>query len=153
MKRPHVTILLPVDPARAFRLSEHPDAFRRLVPGARRVRRFDARWPEPGTRIDHTVGIPPLVVRDRTEVMAEEPPTLLRLAAHVWPLGRLTVEFRLEPAPEGARLTVMEDPVAGPVTWPVVRDMTRALLRLRNMVICRRYRRIIEQMERQCGGT
>ncbi len=147
-----VTTLLSVSPGEAFRLLEDPGSFQHLVAGARRIRRFDSRWPEEGTRLYHTVGIPPLVVRDHTEVVEEHPPARLALDAHIRPLGRLAVEFRIEPHGGGSRLTVHEEPVGGPVDWPLVRRATRLALRLRNREICRRFRNLTDLRHRSAGG-
>ncbi len=145
---------LSVPPEEAFRLLEDPGSFQHLVAGARRVRRFDSRWPEKGTRIDHTVGIPPFLVRDHTEVIDANPPGRLLLDAHVWPLGRLTVEFTIETdGPGRSRLIVREEPEAGPIGWPVVRVATRLAIQLRNREICRRFRNLTESRRRAAGGT
>lgn len=144
---------LAVPPQEAFRLLEDPGSFRRLVAGARRIRHFDPRWPEKGTRIDHTVGIPPLLIRDHTEVLDERAPERLLLDAHIWPLGRLRVEFLIEPGPGGSRLTVHEEPEAGPVNWPLLRSATRMAIQLRNREICRRFRKLTEARRRAAGGV
>lgn len=137
----------------AFRLLEDPGSFERLVAGARRIRRFDSRWPERGTLLDHTVGFPPLLVRDHTEVMEEQRPRRLLLDAHIWPLGRLTVEFSIEPVGKGSRLTVREEPEEGPISWPLVRRATRRAVQLRNREICRRFRLLADTRHRAAGGA
>ncbi|HET6964413.1 MAG TPA: SRPBCC family protein [Acidimicrobiales bacterium] len=145
---------LSVPAEEAFRLLADPSSFQDLVAGARRVRRFDSRWPEKGTRIDHTVGIPPLIIRDHTEVTDARPPEHLVLDAHVWPLGRLTVEFTLEDnGPGRSRLIVREEPEAGPLGWPVLRAVTRLAIQLRNREICRRFRKLTERRRRAVGRT
>lgn len=152
MSTHEVSILLSVPPEEAYRLLEDPGSFQRMVAGARRIRRFDSRWPEKGTRIDHTVGIPPLVVRDHTEVLDQHSPDLLVLDARIRPLGRLCVEFRLEPRSSGSRLTVHEEPVEGPVSWPLVRAVTQLALQLRNREICRRFRKLTQLRHCAEGG-
>jgi hypothetical protein len=146
-----VTTLLPVDAPRAFRLVEDPKSFEYLVAGARRIRRFDARWPEPGTAIHHTVGVPPLVLRDRTEVLALEKDRRLLLAAHLRPLGTLEVEFTFETTGTGCLLTVREVPRRGPISWPGVRGMAIMAVWLRNLEICRRYRRLVRIRQAATG--
>jgi uncharacterized protein YndB with AHSA1/START domain len=138
-----VSTVLPAPPARAFAVLENPRSFERLVAGARRIRRFDPRWPDQGTVIHHTVGVPPLLVRDTTEVIEVEPPRLLRLEARIWPAGTLQVQFEFSPCPEGCRLVVREEPSSGPIGWPVVRDVARLAIRARNLEICRRYRKMM----------
>ena len=146
-----VSTVLAASPSEAFRLLEDPKTFERLVAGARRIRRFDPRWPEPGTAIHHTVGIPPLLVRDSTEVIEMTPPSRLRLEARIWPLGTLEVEFEFADHPEGSTLTVREQPVAGPVAAPGVRRLTAIGVKLRNLEICRRYRKLVTDRYRAVG--
>lgn len=147
-----VSTVLAVPPERAFRMLEDPKTFERLVAGARRIRRFDPRWPEPGTCIHHTVGIPPLLLRDSTEVIDLQDPSRLRLEARIWPLGTLLVEFAFSPHPDGCTLVVRERPTAGVLNAPRLRHLTSAAVRLRNLEICRRYRRLIEQRDHATGG-
>lgn len=137
-----VSTVVAAPPEEAFRLLEDPTAFERLVAGARKVRRFDSRWPDPGTRLHHTLGIPPLVVRDHTEVVANRPGESLVLEAKAGPLGQFRVEFSFEADDGGCRLTVSEQPCAGPAAWPGVRRLTRMALGVRNREICRRYRKL-----------
>lgn len=85
------------------------------VVGASRIRAVDADWPDPGTRIHHSVGVWPLLIDDHTEALAAEPGRLLVLRARAWPIGEARVELRLEAAGVGATLVTMEeDVVAGP---------------------------------------
>lgn len=151
-----VTTVLPAPPDEAFRLLEDPAAFEDLVAGARRIRRFDPRWPEPGTEIHHTVGVPPLIVRDRTGVVEVEAPHRLVLKAHLWPFGALRVEFVLTGHPDGTLLTVVETPQQGPISWPAVRRLTELGVTLRNREICRRYRRMLvsrREARGEAGGA
>lgn len=143
-----VTTIVASSPEEAFRLLEDPRSFERLVAGARKVRRFDARWPEEGTVIHHTVGIPPLLVRDTTEVQRIEQGRLLCMEARIWPLGTLLVEFEFSSDPAGCRLAVREAPRSGPIARPGVRRIAEAAVTLRNREICRRYRRIIDNRNR-----
>lgn len=147
-----VTTILPAPPEEAFRLLEDPSAFEDLVAGARRIRCFDPRWPEPGTLIHHTVGIPPLIVRDQTGVVEVEPPHRLLLDAHLWPFGTLSVEFVLEAHPDGTLLAVRETPQRGPLSWPGVSWVTQLGVTLRNKEICRRYRRLVAARQQARGG-
>jgi hypothetical protein len=137
-----VSTELQIPPELAFSVLEDPRSYERLVAGARRIRRFDSRWPEPGTRIHHTVGLPPLLIRDHTEVLECDPPRRLLLDAHIWPFGALTVEFLFERRGTGSLLTVREEPQSGPVSWGPLRQGTRLVVALRNREMCRRYRRL-----------
>ena len=146
-----VSTVLAAPSEKAFRLLEDPKSFERLVAGARRIRRFDARWPERGTAIQHTVGVPPLLLRDSTTVIEVRSPHLLRLEAGVWPLGALLVEFTFTAHPEGCTLVVREEPMAGPLDLPGVRRLASGGIRLRNLEICRRYRRLLDDRDRALG--
>lgn len=84
------------------------------VVGASRMRDVDAHWPSPGARLHHSVGIWPLVIDDKTEVLAAEPARSLRLRAHAWPGGAAEVLLEIEPSPEGCIVSMREDAVAGP---------------------------------------
>lgn len=86
------------------------------VVGASRARRVEGRWPEVGATLHHSVGGWPLLLDDRTEVLAVEPGRTIRLRARGWPLGEAVVELRLTPTPSGGstEVTLLEDASAGP---------------------------------------
>lgn len=133
-------------PARvAFGLLEDPKSFERLVAGARRIRRFDPRWPDEGSMIHHTIGLPPLVIRDTTRVLAMREPDFVRLEARVGPLGALLVEFEFTAAAGGCRVVVREQPRSGFLCRPGVRQLAQMTVTLRNVGICRRYRKMVAE--------
>jgi len=84
------------------------------VVGATRMRDVDEHWPAVGARLHHSVGVWPLTLDDTTEVLAEKPPSMLRLRARAWPGGEAEVELRIEPEDGGTRITIKEDAVKGP---------------------------------------
>lgn len=127
----------------AFGLLEDPKSFERLVAGTRRIRRFDPRWPDEGSMIHHTIGLPPLVIRDATRVLAMRHPDFLRLEARVGPLGALLVEFEFTAAAGGCRVVVREEPCYGFLRRPGVRQAAQLAVTLRNLGICRRYRKLV----------
>jgi hypothetical protein len=86
------------------------------VVGASRMRDVDTSWPETGSTLHHSVGLWPLLLDDRTEVVGCEPQKQLRLKAHGWPAGAAEVLIELEPAGAGTVVTIREDAVAGPAT-------------------------------------
>ena len=57
------------------------------VVGASRMREVDDSWPQPGTRLHHSVGTWPLLLDDVTEVVECRPGSRLVLQAHAWPAG------------------------------------------------------------------
>ena len=65
------------------------------VVGAARVRAVDADWPDPGTRIHHSVGLWPGLLHDSTEVVRSVPRSELVLHARAWPFGVAEILLRL----------------------------------------------------------
>jgi hypothetical protein len=88
------------------------------VVGTAHIRAVDEAWPAPGSRIHHTAGPWPLSLRDKTVVVAAQPPTSLVLQPHLWPLGQATVSIRLtEVSPGVTEVRMSEDFEAGPLRW------------------------------------
>jgi hypothetical protein len=84
------------------------------VVGASRMREVDPSWPAPGSQLHHSVGLWPLLLDDRTEVIGSIPQEELRLRAHGWPAGAAEVLIRLTPVADGTEVTMEEDAVEGP---------------------------------------
>ncbi|SMD17603.1 SRPBCC family protein [Lentzea albidocapillata] len=96
------------------------------VVGASHIRDVDTGWPEPGTRIHHSVGPWPMVVQDVTEVVRCEPSHLLELDARLWPAGAARITFTLRPRSESlTEVRMVESVVRGPsaVLPNVVQDL------------------------------
>ncbi|SDK79971.1 Polyketide cyclase / dehydrase and lipid transport [Lentzea albidocapillata subsp. violacea] len=96
------------------------------VVGASHIRDVDTGWPEPGTRIHHSVGPWPMVVQDVTEVVRCEPSHLLELDARLWPAGAARITFTLRPRSESlTEVLMVERVVRGPsaVLPNVVQDL------------------------------
>lgn len=98
-------------------------SYDRWVVGAKQIRAADGTWPEPGSRLHHTVGMGPFQLADSTLVLESEPPSRLVMEARGRPLGTAWVEIRLEPVDGGTKVTMLED-VSRP---PLVRVMKPAL--------------------------
>ena|SRR5215207_499018 len=111
-----------------------PRTYDGIVVGSRRIRWFDPNWPAVGSRFDHTIGFGPITILDHTEVLSEELPERLELAAGIRPLGVFRVEFRLAPDAGGTMVEVVEEPLSGPITtlWSPPAD---ALTAKRNDVL------------------
>jgi hypothetical protein len=85
------------------------------VVGAARVRAVHAAWPQVGTCIHHSAGLWPLLINDRTEVLACDPERQLVLKPRGWPTGEAEVNLELESlGPSACLLRIQEDVVAGP---------------------------------------
>ena len=52
-----------------------PRTYDGVVVGSKRIRWFDARWPEPGTRFHHSIGLGLLHIRDDTRSWPTSCPT------------------------------------------------------------------------------
>lgn len=89
------------------------------VVGASRVREVEDGWPAEGTAIHHSIGAWPVLVQDRTKVLASEPPRVLELDVAVWFLGRGPVRFEIEPlGPSSCRVTMKERMAKGVLSIP-----------------------------------
>ncbi|MDX3663215.1 SRPBCC family protein [Streptomyces sp. ID05-26A] len=99
------------------------------VVGASHIRAVDKGWPEPETRIHHSVGPWPLVIEDTTGVVRCEPNRLLELDARLWPAGAARITFTLHPRSESlTEVRMTERVVRGPSTLmpKVVQDVLLA---------------------------
>ncbi len=114
------------------------------VVGASRMREVDEHWPEPGSRLHHSVGSWPLLVDDNTEVIAMSPGASLVLHARARPSGTAEVTIRLEAVGAQTRVVLEEDAVAGPAR--LVPKMLRDVpLRWRNVESLRRLTYVVER--------
>ena len=101
------------------------------VVGASRIRDVEANWPEPGSRIHHSVGLWPLMLNDHTEVEQIEEPRYLQLLARAWPSGEGRVQITIEPAVSGCVVTIEEEAVSGPAKF-IPAPLADSMLRARN---------------------
>jgi hypothetical protein len=132
----------PVDTV--FAVLSDPRAYQHFVIGTKKVRHFDPRWPEAGTTLHHTVGVGPLMLRDKTEALSCEPPTRLVERPHIRPFVITETVFELEPQGEDTLLRLDEYAVGGPLRpiWPGPLD---GLMALRNRGVVRRIARLAEE--------
>ena len=120
------------------------------VVGASRMRDVEEHWPALGAQLHHSVGTWPVLADDVTEVVDCVPGSCLTLHAKARPTGTASVTIRLEPIPDGTRVTMEEEVVAGPgrlVPGPL-RDV---LLRWRNVESLRRLAFIAERRAAGAG--
>lgn len=102
-------------PARVWAVLSDGWLYPSWVVGASRMRDVEESWPAPGSQLHHSVGVWPLLLDDRTEVIGSVPQKELRLRAHGWPAGAAEVLIQLDPVGEDAtEVTINEDAVAGP---------------------------------------
>jgi hypothetical protein len=86
------------------------------VVGNTRMRAVDPRWPEPGSKIHHTIGVWPIVLNDETEVESATPLEELVLLAKGRPFGGARVTLWLYDTLNGCRIEMAEVPVGGPLS-------------------------------------
>ena len=141
--------VLGAPPDRIFDLLGDPRSLDYFVVGTRTIRRFDPHWPDKGTKVHHSVGFGPLVLRDETEVLESEPHRRLVLEARLRPLGLFRVEFELSAHPEGTALVVNEFPVSGVAALPGLSGLVDRLVAFRNIEMGRRLQKLTDQRERQ----
>jgi uncharacterized protein YndB with AHSA1/START domain len=109
-------IWVAASPEAVFATLLDPLGYGRWVVGSKEIRGVDRAWPAPGAAFHHTVGVGPLVNRDRTIIRSLEPPRRLVLEACAWPAGSARVELTVTPQGGGARVELAERPLRGPGT-------------------------------------
>jgi hypothetical protein len=111
--------------------------FTTWVVGASRMRAVDPGWPAVGTQLHHSFGVWPVVIDDATTVLTWEPSHRMVIQPKGWPLGEARVELIVEEHRRGCKVTIIENPVAGPGTW-VPSFLMQPLLWVRNVETLRR---------------
>jgi hypothetical protein len=99
-----------------FRVLADGWSYAAWVVGASRIRDVDATWPEPGSKIHHSVGAWPLLLNDTTTALEYEPLRRLKLLVRAWPAGHGEVELVATEVPEGCRLVMTEQATNGPIS-------------------------------------
>jgi uncharacterized protein YndB with AHSA1/START domain len=150
MAQNQVFISLPPD--EVFDLLSDARAYAKWVVGSHEVRAADERWPAPGSAFDHTIGKPPLRIKDRTEVVQALAPTRLRLLAKARPLPSAEVTLDLQPEHGGTRVTMVEE-IANPLLNRLAGPLTHTAIRLRNRESLRRLKALAEGNATRPGGT
>lgn len=87
------------------------------VVGASRMRNVDEAWPEPGSRLHHSIGTWPFLIDDTTSVVDWDPPRRVRLIARGWPIGEAEVTIEVKPRGGGSIVRMSEDASRGPGRW------------------------------------
>jgi uncharacterized protein YndB with AHSA1/START domain len=131
------------DPATVFAVLSDASAYGEWVVGSRRVRDADPDFPAVGSRFHHEVGIPPLLLRDHTEVLECRPPTWLVLRAKARPLATARIELTLAPQGTGTRVELAES-AGDPLSRWAMNRFSDPLIHLRNAESLRRLRRLSE---------
>jgi hypothetical protein len=116
------------------------------VVGTARIRAVDPAWPQPGTRILHSVGLWPALLDDDTVVRAWDPERSIELQARGWPAGEARVLIEVQPVTsgDGCRIRVTEDADKGPGTL-LPRPVRSAVIGPRNTETLRRLALLAER--------
>lgn len=109
MGSPETSFEVCADPAAVWAVLSDGWAYPLWVVGATHMRDVDADWPAAGSCLHHSVGVWPLQLPDRTEVLEVDPGRMLTLQAHAWPAGTARVVITLEPTPQGCRVRMAEE--------------------------------------------
>lgn len=134
-------------PERVFAVLADPRRYAYFVVGTRRIRRFDPRWPEPGSMFHHSLGVGVTAIRDTTQSTAVDPPRRLVVQPRMRPLAVNESVFVLTHTDGQTVIEVEETAVAGPATHKVVAPIVDRLLALRNALLLRRLCKVAEARE------
>lgn len=130
-------------PEQVFELLSDPRTYGEWVVGSREIRAADDDWPAAGAQFAHSVGLGPLAIKDRTSVLAAEPPHRLELLACARPFPPARVTLQLHPEGSGTRLVMTETP-ANLLLALMLGPLGHRLLGLRNVESLRRLRHLAE---------
>jgi hypothetical protein len=136
-------IFVAAAPDVVFDVLADPRTYSRWVTGTRRVRAADPHWPEPGTSLDHEVGLPPATVRDSTHVVQADRPRMIELRAQASPLPPARVVLNLYREGNGTRVTMVEEP-SNRLLALLIGPPGHLALRLRNRETLRRLKALAE---------
>lgn len=126
------SILIPAPPERVWEVLADPRTYPQWVKGAKSVDAVDPSWPEPGSKMGPSVGLPGFDLPGRTVVVSCEPPRRLVFDAEIVGVGKAEVIFELHDEDDQTRVVLHERPLSLPWNAPAVREMVEAGLHLRN---------------------
>ena len=125
-------------PEEVFRALADPWVFPTWVVGASRLRGADGHFPEPGSRLHHSVGVWPFVLNDETAVEEWDPPRRFVIEAKTRPVGTERVVMEVQPRGSGCVVRMEERAITGiasriptviadPILWIRNREALRRL--------------------------
>ncbi len=133
-------------PAAVFQVLADGWLYPTWVVGASRMRDVDAAWPQPGSKLAHSVGAWPALIDDETVSVEWNPPHRAVVRAKGWPIGEATVTIDVRPHGSGCLVRIQEEPAEGPGAW-VPRFITDPMLHLRNRETLQRLAYVAEGRE------
>ena len=104
------TRFMPVPPQAVWDALADSRSYAYWVVGSKVIRDADPQWPEPGSKIHHTVGIGPLELSDHTESLEAVEPHRLELRAKGRPVGTAKVTMEMTPKGGGTVVRMVENP-------------------------------------------
>jgi uncharacterized protein YndB with AHSA1/START domain len=103
------SLIVETPPERVFEVLSDGWMYAAWVVGASHVRAVDPHWPDVGSKIHHSVGLWPAVVKDTSTVTRCVPNERLVLDVAVWFVGRGTVDLELRRLPGDRTEIVMRE--------------------------------------------
>lgn len=124
-----------------FSALANPDTYPHWLVGARRIRSVSDDWPQPGSFFEHTVGVGPIVIPDRTTVQAMDSPRMLELLVRARPFLEAVVRFDIQGSATGCRVVMRESPVG---VYRAISAVAQPLIRARNECSLQRLKSFVE---------
>ncbi|HSL59904.1 MAG TPA: SRPBCC family protein [Acidimicrobiales bacterium] len=140
----HTCVEVAAVPEAVFDVLLDPRTYPSWLVGADEIRAVDDAWPQPGARFHHTVGIWPVHIHDRTELVAIDRPRMLRLSVRATALVRATVTITVR-GDERSSIVCMEEEPAHRVIGRVVRPVLDPATHLRNHASLRRLAALVQE--------
>lgn len=103
-------------PARVWSVLSNGWLYSSWAVGTSRIRCVDPSWPQAGSKIEHSVGVWPALLDDKTESV-ESSAGLLVLSARSLPAGTATVRVHVHKDGDGSRVTMDETAETPPFRW------------------------------------
>jgi uncharacterized protein YndB with AHSA1/START domain len=108
-----VTVHTKATPAEVWAVLADGWTYSQWVVGTSHMRAVDENWPAVGSRLHHSVGVWPALIKDHSEIKASEPNSRLLMTARGWPVGEAEVELLLVPSSGGTEVSIIEVPTGG----------------------------------------
>jgi NAD(P)-dependent dehydrogenase (short-subunit alcohol dehydrogenase family)/uncharacterized protein YndB with AHSA1/START domain len=128
-----------------FAVLSEADNYPEWVVGAADIVESDDGFPAPGSSFQHKVGVGPLKLSDRTEVIAVDPPRRIELKAKARPFGTAHIVIELEERAGGTTVSLREGPGDRLSELVAGNALGDAALRVRNAEALSRLKRLVEK--------
>ncbi|QNE36613.1 SRPBCC family protein [Leifsonia shinshuensis] len=135
-------------PEEVFTALADPWVFPTWVVGASRLRGADGHFPEPGSRLHHSIGVWPFVLNDETTVEVWDRPNRFVLEAKTRPVGTERVVIEVQPRGTGCLVRMEEHAVTG-IAARIPTPIVDPILWIRNREALRRLEWVARGISRQ----